>query len=100
MQQEYPNAIRIDNNDNIAILVDEVKAGMKVLVKADNTSITVISRDAIGKGHKIALKDIKKGEKIIKYGEPIGIATKNIQTGDHVHVHNVESIRGIVYNEL
>lgn len=45
-------------------------------------------------GHKFAIKDIKKGEHVIKYSESIGTATKDISIGEHVHVHNVESDRG------
>ncbi|MPN58021.1 Galactarate dehydratase (L-threo-forming) [bioreactor metagenome] len=45
-------------------------------------------------GHKIAVRDIKAGEDILKYGEVIGRATDDIQKGAHVHVHNVESLRG------
>ena len=40
------------------------------------------------------MKDIKKGTPIIKYGETIGLATEDIKEGDHVHVHNVEGLRG------
>ena len=42
-------------------------------------------------GHKYALCDIKKGENIIKYGNPIGHATEDIKAGDHVHTHNVKT---------
>ena len=42
-------------------------------------------------GHKYAEKDIKKGEKIIKYGYPIGIATCDIVKGEHVHSHNMKT---------
>ena len=42
-------------------------------------------------GHKYALKDIKKGEDIIKYGNPIGHATEDIKAGEHVHTHNVKT---------
>ncbi len=45
----------------------------------------------IPKGHKIALKDIKKGENIIKYGMPIGHALEDIAAGTHVHTHNVKT---------
>ncbi len=47
-------------------------------------------------GHKYALRDIKEGENIIKYGMPIGHASKNIAKGDHVHVHNVKTNLGEV----
>ena len=42
-------------------------------------------------GHKYALHDIKKGEDIIKYGNPIGHATEDIKAGEHVHTHNVKT---------
>ena len=44
--------------------------------------------------HKVALMDLSTGEHIIKYGEIIGIATKSIKTGQWVHVHNIEGLRG------
>jgi altronate dehydratase small subunit len=45
-------------------------------------------------GHKFAVRDIGKGELVLKYGEPIGVATMDIGAGSYVHVHNVESSRG------
>ena len=42
-------------------------------------------------GHKYALRDIAKGENIIKYGNPIGHATCDIKKGEHVHTHNVKT---------
>ena len=42
-------------------------------------------------GHKYARCDIKNGENIIKYGQPIGHATKDIKKGDHVHSHNMKT---------
>ncbi len=48
----------------------------------------------IADGHKYALRDIKKGEAVIKYGNPIGIATADIKKGEHVHTHNVKTALG------
>ena len=45
-------------------------------------------------GHKYALRDLKSGENVIKYGMPIGHATCDIAKGDHVHVHNVATNLG------
>ena len=42
-------------------------------------------------GHKYALRDIKAGENVVKYGSPIGHATCNISVGEHVHTHNVKT---------
>ena len=42
-------------------------------------------------GHKTAIRDIKKGENIIKYGYPIGHALEDIKAGEHVHTHNIKT---------
>lgn len=53
--------------------------------KLDNVEVN------IDDGHKYAVRDIKKGENIIKYGNPIGHATCDIKKGDHVHSHNMKT---------
>ena len=53
--------------------------------KLDNVDIN------LDDGHKYALRDIKCGEDIIKYGNPIGHATCDIKAGEHVHTHNVKT---------
>ena len=45
------------------------------------------------RGHKIALRDIGSGEKVIEYGTVIGAATKKIRAGEHVHTHNLKTLR-------
>ena len=47
-------------------------------------------------GHKYALRDIAEGENVVKYGMPIGHATRAIAKGEHVHVHNVKTNLGDV----
>ncbi|WP_414714864.1 UxaA family hydrolase [Sporomusa sp.] len=47
-----------------------------------------------GRGHKVALTDIRAGEHIIKYGFPIGHATSDIKAGDWVHTHNIKTNLG------
>ena len=56
-------------------------------------SISVRLTEAVPLGHKLALADIAAGQQIIEYGQPVGIATRDIGRGDHVHVHNVRSAR-------
>ncbi len=51
----------------------------------DNVVVVLKSENNIPAGHKIALCDIKQGEKIIKYGNVIGIAKRDIKKDDHVH---------------
>jgi altronate dehydratase small subunit len=81
----------IDDSDNVATNVaDEIPQGSKVDVQG-----TVIETlDVIPYGHKMALKSIPKGGTVLKYALSIGSATDDIQPGNHVHVHNVESNRG------
>lgn len=58
---------------------------------SDNVAVALESGDSVPAGHKFALRDIEKGERIIKYGDPIGIATEFIPAGSHVHTHNVRT---------
>ncbi len=91
-----PMALRCSDKDNVAVLFEEnVTAGTDVDVrdKRGNTMVIKIN-EAIPYGHKLALAAIAKGGDIIKYGESIGIATRDIAPGDYVHIHNMDSKRG------
>lgn len=93
---EMKLALKVDDLDNVAtIFANDVEDGMTVLVKdkKGETEQIKISQN-VPYGHKIALFDIKKGEKIMKYGECIGAASCDIKKGDYVHVHNLEALRG------
>lgn len=56
-------------------------------------SAQVQLREPVPLGHKLALADIGAGQDVIEYGARVGVATVDIHTGDHVHVHNVRSAR-------
>ena len=56
-----------------------------IIHKLDNVEVN------LSDGHKYALRDIKQGENIIKYGNPIGHAVADIKKGEHVHSHNVKT---------
>ncbi len=90
------NALKLTHADNAATALDDINAGDVVSVSGSDgdTICEITSVSDIIRGHKIALKDIKAGEHIIKYGYPIGAATKNISCGEHVHTHNLSSERG------
>lgn len=62
-----------------------------ILNEKDNVGVLKKPLGEIPMGHKIALRDIKKGEKVVKYGYPIGVATQDIKKGDFVHTHNLQS---------
>ena len=76
-------SIQLSDRDNVAVVVSEVASGDLV------EPASVIARQTIPRGHKLALKAIEKGEAVIKYGQIIGFASAPIAAGEHVHVHNV-----------
>ncbi|MCQ2796570.1 MAG: altronate dehydratase family protein [Bacilli bacterium] len=61
-----------------------------IINKNDNVGVS-LKAGKVKLGHKVALKDIKRGGQVIKYGEVIGIAKSNIKKGDWVHSHNLAS---------
>ena len=84
-----PLAIAIHPDDNVATLVDPLNAGETAEVVLDARRLCVRASTGIRPGHKIALRDIPRGGPVVKFGQRIGSATKDIRAGDHVHVHNV-----------
>ncbi len=93
---EIKLALKVNDKDNVAtIFANGITDGTEVEIrdkKGNAETVTVIGD--VPYGHKIAVRDIKKGELINKYGEEIGIATKDIKKGEYVHVHNLDSMRG------
>ncbi len=87
-------AIVLNSRDNVATALIDLCAGDTVEFEVDKKPISVKLANPIQFGHKFSLVDIKTGSPILKYGEVIGEATKDIKTGEHVHVHNVASTRG------
>jgi altronate dehydratase len=84
-------AVVINPADTVATALETLETGEKVIVEIANRreDFTVMSK--IPQGHKFSLKDTKKGDSVIKYGEPIGVALTDIGRGEHVHVHNIAS---------
>ncbi|MCD6323834.1 MAG: UxaA family hydrolase [Desulfurococcales archaeon] len=87
-------ALVIHRRDNVATALTDLSKDEEVVVDAGGEEIKVTLLDDIPFGHKFAIKEIGMGEYVIKYGEVIGRATAPIKVGEHVHVHNVESLRG------
>ena len=85
-----------DPKDTVAVVVVEgVTAGQALtgwIMDADR-KITLKAEQDIPIGHKIALKPIKNGDTIIKYGTDIGRAVADIKAGTHAHVHNIKTKR-------
>ena len=81
--------------DQVGVAVADILKGEEVegTFMDDGSKVTVKSQDEVPLGHKIALMEIGKGQKVIEYGEEIGVATAGIPKGSHVHVHNIKSMR-------
>ena len=74
-------------SDNVLVCCKPLLANEQVEIDGTTQFVSV----DIEVGHKIARYDIAQGEKIIKYGAPIGSSTQMINKGDHVHMHNMKS---------
>ncbi|SDE59878.1 hypothetical protein SAMN05421538_108120 [Paracoccus isoporae] len=79
--------LRLDPADNVLVATGAVGPGPAGL----HGGGTLRLLDAVTLGHKVAARDISAGEKILKYGVPIGSAVCNIAAGSHVHLHNMKS---------
>ena len=82
--------IKINPNDNVIVTLRPFSKGEVI------DGVTLLND--IPQAHKVAICDIKQGENIIKYGCPIGHASKDIKCGEHVHVHNVKTNLSDVFN--
>lgn len=82
--------------DNVGVVVVEgLTAGTEMLgvVTHDNSDFRLTARADIPIGHKVALKDLKAGDTVIKYGEDIGRMVGDAEKGGHVHTHNLKTKR-------
>lgn len=84
--------IKIQEQDNVAVTLKFLSKGQAVLIGKD----TITALEDIPAGHKLALMDLEKNLKVIKYGNPIGIAIKSIKKGEWVHTHNLKTGLGEV----
>jgi hypothetical protein len=82
-----PRLMLLAPGDSVYVLRDQIAAGEAVMVQG----VAVSFAQALGLGHKIARLQVALGEKVIKYGAPIGRASRPIAPGDHVHLHNLVS---------
>lgn len=77
------NSIVISPGDSVGVALTALKKG----AQADGVTLA----EDIERGHKFALKEIKAGENVIKYGEVIGRALCDIAPGEHIHTHNMKT---------
>ncbi|MEZ0119172.1 UNVERIFIED_ORG: altronate dehydratase small subunit [Heyndrickxia coagulans] len=93
MQENY-KVLMLNPNDDVAVALQAIPSGATVTVSCKGFLKRVQIKEDIMFGHKFAVHQIKKGEDILKYGEIIGEANRNIEEGEHVHVHNLDGKRG------
>lgn len=74
-------------DDNILVLAAPIRAGQALQIDGR----PVVAAGDVAVGHKIARRPLTVGEKVLKYGAPIGSMTAAAQTGEHVHLHNMKS---------
>ncbi len=89
-----PEALMLSPKDNVATSLRETEAGSEVQVRLGKEVRTVTALERIPFGFKMAVAKIPRGTKVVKYGEPIGVASLDIEVGQLVHVHNIEGARG------
>ena len=82
-----PRLLLLDDRDNVLVVKARIRAHEAVAVEG---GIVTVPQD-LPLGHKLARRAIAAGEKIVKYGAPIGSATVLIAIGAHAHVHNIKS---------
>lgn len=86
------NVLLINPIDNVVVALKELPAG--TVLEASETLPLVKACELIPFGHKIAISPIAGGSSVVKYGASIGLAVTDINPGQHVHVHNLHSVRG------
>lgn len=84
-----------DVNDDVGVAIKAIKEGEEVKGVDLETRqlISVKSKRDIPLGHKIALRDKKAGEDLIKYGEIVGVVVQDFEVGEWVHTHNMRTKR-------
>ncbi|MDD2256221.1 MAG: UxaA family hydrolase [Bacteroidales bacterium] len=79
--------ILLHQNDNVVVALKNMEENAQIEVNGEKIQL----KSAIVFGHKIAIKSIKAGDNILKYGLSIGIAITDITAGEHVHVQNLRT---------
>jgi len=83
MTTSVPDAIRLNPADNIVIALRDLGSGSTV------PDVAVPLAGPVSRGHKIAARAVAQGENVIRYGQIIGVATRPIAAGEHIHTHNL-----------
>ena len=88
--------ILLNANDTVVTLLSAAEPGDEFIV-VDTASVTcgkIVVKEPVPFAHKVAIQEMKKGEKVIKMNIVIGLASEDIPVGTYAHVHNILSIEG------
>jgi altronate dehydratase small subunit len=88
------DSLVMNEKDDVATVLHDMPSGSDIHFFKGAKMQTLSLIDPIPFGHKAAIAFIKQGAEVYKYGDIIGKATRDIQAGEHVHVHNIEGTRG------
>jgi altronate hydrolase/altronate dehydratase small subunit len=94
MAGQSVGAIVLHADDDVAVLAGPVEAGGTVVTRGAQEGLILRAALALGAGHKLALHSLVAGTDVRKYGEVIGRLTQSVGAGDHIHIHNLVSLRG------
>lgn len=89
------NALIIAPDDDVVVAITALKAGENVVYVCREKQETFPAVTDVPCYHKIAVHDIACGSVVRKYNQIIGAATKDIRKGEHVHVHNLDSLNKV-----
>lgn len=82
-----PASILLHKDDNIVVTVADIRTGQRIVLDGER----VLATADVSVGHKLARRALRTGDKVFKYGAPIGSMTAPAAKGAHVHVHNMKS---------
>jgi len=87
-------ALALNSKDNVAVAVENIESGEQITIEVKGSATRSIKAlEPIPFGFKVALMNVPEGGSIVKHGEVMGRATKDIKMGEQVHIHNVEGMR-------
>jgi altronate hydrolase len=84
MEREKRPTLRLHESDNVVVARGDLPAGIEIPQEK------ITSEEFVAFGHKVAVRRIQKGDAVLKYGQIIGSASRDIKPGQHVHTHNLE----------
>lgn len=87
------NSVIMNEMDTVVTVTSKVSAGNDVEYIVNGKSNSIKAASDIPLNHKVAVRNVIKGNEVYKYGEVIGYATSDINVGDHVHENNLSSFR-------